>query len=131
MRPDRTPPLDLSHLARQCQGDAGLQDELLGQFRLQLGALGAQLSEPLNEPLEAKARIAHKVCGSALAIGAGRVAEAARRLECEIRWAIERAPAKVGRLARALAALESSVEEAIAEIERIRGVDLKPSDCQG
>ena len=128
MRPDRAPPLDLSHLARQCQGDAGLQAEVLAQFRLQLVALCAQLSEPLNEPLEAKAHIAHKLCGSALAVGAGRVAEAARRLECEIRAAIERAPAKAGRLARALAALESSVEEAIAEIERIRGAHLAPSN---
>jgi len=128
MRPDKTPPLDLSHLARQCQGDAGLQDEVLGQFRLQLGALCAQLAEPLNEPLEAKARLAHKLCGSALVVGAGRVAEAARRLEREIRAAIARPPAKVGRLARALAALESSVEEAIAEIERIRGAHLAPSN---
>ena len=126
MRPDRTPPLDLSHLARQCQGDAGLQDELLGQFRLQLGALCAQLAEPLNEPLEAKARIAHKLCGSALAVGAGRVAEAARRLEWEIRAAIERAPAKAKRLPRALAALESSVGEAVVEIERIHACSRAP-----
>ncbi|MBV9290700.1 MAG: Hpt domain-containing protein [Hyphomicrobiales bacterium] len=105
-----------------------MQEELLGQFRLQLGAVCAQLSKPLNEPLEAKARIAHKLCGSALAIGAGRVAEAARRLECEIRAAIEGAPAKAGRLPRALAALEASVGEVIAEIERIRGADLTPSN---
>jgi len=120
MEPERGPPLDLVHLARQCQCDAGLQDELLRQFRLQSRALWSQLSEPPARTLAEKARIAHTLCGSALAVGAGRVAEAARRLENEIRAALEEAPTKARRLRRALAALDASVSEAIAEIERIQ-----------
>ena len=71
IRPRRASCLDLVHLAAQCQGDACLQDELLAQFRLQSAALCAQLSEPDRASLEAKAGVAHKLCGSALAIGAG------------------------------------------------------------
>jgi HPt (histidine-containing phosphotransfer) domain-containing protein len=120
IRRRQAPPLDLDHLAGQCQGDACLQDELLGHFRLQSRALCAQLSEADSESLEAKARIAHKLCGSALAIGAGRVADAARALENELRAEGEPTPARAKRLSRATTALTASVAEAIAEIERIR-----------
>ena len=120
-RRGRPPTVDLFQLARQCQGDARLQHELLGQFRLQSRALCAQLSETANEALEARAGAAHKLCGSALAVGAGRVAEAARRVENEIRAALGRPSAKAERLPRAIAALQLRVAEAIAEIERIHG----------
>lgn len=121
IRPARAPPLDLVHLARQCQGDACLQDELLAQFHIQSRMLCAQLSQADSEPLEAKTRIAHKLCGSALAIGAWRVADAARDLENEFRTGVEPTPARTKRLSHAVALLKASVAEAIAEIERIRG----------
>ena len=75
------PPLDLVHLARQCLGDHELEADLLQLFRLQAPALMAQLSgfPPLS--LELKAKIAHTLRGSALAVGAGRVASAAWRIE--------------------------------------------------
>ena len=75
------PPLDLIHLARQCCGDHELEDELLALFRLQSRALAAQLTGAVDASLESKAKIAHKLRGSALAIGARRVAEAALRIE--------------------------------------------------
>ena len=120
IRPPRAPSLDLVHLAGQCQGDVCLQDELLAQFRLQSRMLCAQLSEAGGESLETMSRVAHTLCGSALAIGAARVAGAARDLENELRSGIESAPARIERLNRAVAGLRASVAEAIAEIERIR-----------
>jgi HPt (histidine-containing phosphotransfer) domain-containing protein len=110
------PPLDLVHLARQCLGDQELETELLGLFRLQAPALMAQLADSLVSSLESKARIAHTLRGSALAVGAGRVASAAWRIEELASIGGEQGSAET----RALAELRFSVAEAVAEIERIR-----------
>jgi Hpt domain len=121
---DFDPPLDLVHLARQCLGDHELEAELLGLFRLQAPALTAQLADPSPLSLESKAKIAHKLRGSALSVGAGRVARAA--------WRIEEMTSSPGfgslgdfdqRLtqAGAIAALLSAVTEAVVEIDRIMG----------
>jgi HPt (histidine-containing phosphotransfer) domain-containing protein len=109
------PPLDLVHLARQCLGDRELEAELLGLFRLQARALTAKLlSERLS--FEAKTKIAHTLRGSALAVGAGRVASTARRIE-----ELASAPGDQGmEEARAVDALLSAVAEVLAEIERLR-----------
>ncbi len=72
------PPIDLVHLSRQCQGDQSLGEELLGLFRRLAGAEAARLSDP---KFALKAEVAHKLRGSALAIGAGRVARAAEAVE--------------------------------------------------
>jgi HPt (histidine-containing phosphotransfer) domain-containing protein len=114
---DFDPPLDLVHLARQCVGDHELEAELLGLFRLQARALTAQLAECPPLSLESKAKIAHQLRGSALAVGARRVASAARRIEELASAAGDQRSAE----ARAIAALLSAVAEALAEIERIRG----------
>jgi len=118
------PPLDLVHLARQCLGDHDLEAELLGLFRLQAPALTAQLADQSLLSLESKAKIAHKLRGSALSVGAGRVARAA--------WRVEELATAAGlrslgdadqRLdeAGAIAALLSAVTEAVVEIDRILG----------
>jgi len=122
IRPRRAPPLDLVHLAAQCQDDACLQDELLAKFRLQSAALCAQLTELGEASLEAKAGVAHKLCGSALAIGAGHVADAARELENVFRAGTAFNPAGTERLSRAVSRLRASVAEAAVEIERVRGL---------
>ncbi len=111
------PPLDLVHLARQCLGDHELEAELLGLFRLQARVLTAQLSDTRLFSLESKAKIAHMLRGSALAVGAGRVANAARRLEELASAAGDQRSAE----AHAIAALQSAVAEALAEIDRLRG----------
>jgi HPt (histidine-containing phosphotransfer) domain-containing protein len=111
------PPLDLVHLARQCLGDHELEAELLGLFRVQARALMAELSGPPPLSLESRAKIAHKLRGSALAVGARRVASAARRIEDLASAPGDQRSAD----ARATAALLSAVAEALAEIERIRG----------
>jgi chemotaxis protein histidine kinase CheA len=121
---ERGPPIDLVHLARHCLGDRELEVELLGLFRRQARTLTAELSDPSLLSLESKAKIAHKLRGSALAVGARRVAGAA--------WRIEELAAAAGDRprpdmddrsaeARAVLALLSAVTEAAAEIDRICG----------
>ncbi|HTR14404.1 MAG TPA: Hpt domain-containing protein [Roseiarcus sp.] len=110
-------PLDLVHLTRQCQGDAELEDSLLRLFRRQARILTAQLSSPHATSLEAKVDLAHKLRGSALAVGARRVAKAAALVEdsAQSHSTREWSPA----LAQAIAELESALDEAISEIDRI------------
>jgi HPt (histidine-containing phosphotransfer) domain-containing protein len=94
-----------------------LEAELLGLFRLQLRGFSAQLSD-LTTP-ESKARIAHKLRGSALAVGAGRVARAAKAIEERALAAPEPARADGPRpeaASQAVAALEAAVAEVFAEI---------------
>jgi HPt (histidine-containing phosphotransfer) domain-containing protein len=111
------PPLDLVHLARQCLGDHELEAELLGLFRQQARTLTAELSASTPLSLASKARIAHTLRGSALAVGAGRVARAAQRIE-----ELASAPGDQRSVeAGATAALLSAVAEALSEIDRIRG----------
>jgi chemotaxis protein histidine kinase CheA len=98
-------------------GDRDLETELLGIFRLQAPALTAQLSGSPCLSLGAKARIAHTLRGSALAVGAGRVAGAAWRIE-ELAFG---GGDQSSEEAHAVAALLSAVDEAVAEIDRLRG----------
>jgi chemotaxis protein histidine kinase CheA len=111
------PPLDLVHLARQCLGDHELEAELLQLFRLQAPALTARLSGSPPLSLDAKAKIAHTLRGSALAVGAGRVASAAWRIEELASAGGDQSSAE----AHAIAALVSAVSEALTEIDRLRG----------
>jgi chemotaxis protein histidine kinase CheA len=113
---DFDPPLDLVHLARQCLGDHELEAELLQLFRQQAPTLTARLSGSPHLSLDAKAKIAHTLRGSALAVGAGRVAGAAWRIE-QLASAGDQSSAE----ARAIAALLSAVSEAVTEIDRLRG----------
>ena len=111
------PPLDLVHLARQCLGDHELEAEMLQLFRLQAPALTARLSGSPPLSLDAKAKIAHTLRGSALAVGAGRVASAASRIEELASAGGDQSSAE----AHAIAALVSAVSEALTEIDRLRG----------
>ena len=74
------PAIDLVHLARQTDGDEALEAELLAMFDAQAAKLAARLALP-EVGAQAKADIAHRLKGSALAIGAWRVAEAATAAE--------------------------------------------------
>jgi hypothetical protein len=114
---DFDPPLDLVHLARQCLGDHELEAELLGLFRLQAPALMALLSGSPLLPSESRAKVAHTLHGSALAVGARRVASVAWRIEELASASGDQSSAE----ARAIAALSSAVSEALTEIDRIQG----------
>jgi HPt (histidine-containing phosphotransfer) domain-containing protein len=102
-------PLDLEHLRRMTFGDAGLEREVLalfvGQATRLVGALGT-LSPDAG-------RLAHTLKGSAGAIGAFRVAEAAQTLERTIRNGADPAPG--------LAELRDAVAEAQRAIRIILG----------
>lgn len=109
--------LDLVHLTRQCQGDAELENSLLRLFRQQARILTAQLSSPYPTAVESKVDVAHKLRGSALAVGASRVAKAAALVEESAHG--EFGCERPGALAQAVAELQLAVEEAISEIDWI------------
>jgi HPt (histidine-containing phosphotransfer) domain-containing protein len=70
-------PIDVEHLRRMTLGDTGLEQEVLAMFAAQSAIL---LDTLATLPAEAGA-LAHTLKGSAKAIGAFAVAEAAARLE--------------------------------------------------
>ena len=70
-------PIDFEHLKRMTLDDAGLEQEVLAMFAAQAVGLMRSLA---TLPADA-GELAHKLKGSARAIGAFGVAEAAARLE--------------------------------------------------
>ena len=98
-------PIDSGHLDRMTLGDAGLTREVLTMFSAQAaGLIGRLQSMPSDAPT-----LAHTLKGSARAIGAFRVADAAEALEAAIRNGDDPA--------QALAGLKDAVTEARAAIE--------------
>jgi len=73
-------PIDFEHLNRMTLGDAGLEQEVLAMFVAQSARLVHKLAA---RPADASA-LAHTLKGSARAIGAFAVADAAVRLELAI-----------------------------------------------
>lgn len=71
-------PIDLAHLDRQTLGDRALRDEVLDLFLGQMASLRAELARASGP---ARARLAHKVQGAALGIGAHAVARSAAQLQ--------------------------------------------------
>ena len=100
-------PIDLAHLRQATCGDAGLEREVLAMFASQatrlVGALGTMSPDA--------GRLAHTLKGSAGAIGAFRVAEAADDLERTIQTGADPAPD--------LAELRDAVAEAQSAIRAI------------
>ena len=73
-------PIDFAHLQRMTLGDAGLEQEVLAMFAAQSASLlGTLATMPADAPA-----LAHTLKGSARAIGAFAVADAAARLEAVI-----------------------------------------------
>lgn len=100
-------PIDLEHLRRMTLGDAGLEREVLAMFAAQTVSL---IDALVSLPAEAGA-LAHTLKGSARAIGAFTVANAAERLEAAIRKGEDALPS--------LAGLKDAVTEARAAIDAI------------
>ena len=98
-------PIDTAHLQRMTLGDAGLEREVLSMFSAQAASLIGALA---TLPPESGA-LAHTLKGSARAIGAFRVADAAEALEAMARTGDD--PAE------ALAELTDAVAEARAAID--------------
>ena len=74
-------PIDLAHLSRMTLGDTGVEREVLAMFAAQATDLVDRLAAM---PADAD-RLAHTLKGSARAIGAFRVADAAAEVEAAIR----------------------------------------------
>ena len=110
------PAIDLVHLARQTDHDGALAEELLDLFDRQSASLIADLSSA-DAPRRRRAEAAHKLLGSALAVGAGPVARAAQALEASL----ERPNAESAEIDRALAALAGAIAQARAAIAKLRG----------
>jgi HPt (histidine-containing phosphotransfer) domain-containing protein len=102
-----TPIIDLVLLARHSLGDQNLELELLEMFERQAARMIGQLTETMPQDAKLAGDLAHKLKGSALAVGANHVAQAASRFEA----LCNDSPGQSG-LAAALASLAASVSEA-------------------
>jgi HPt (histidine-containing phosphotransfer) domain-containing protein len=101
--------LDRNHLARMTFGDRSLEREVLQLFDRQSELLLERMRT--SEPA-AIATLAHTLKGSAVGIGAKRVASAAAEVEAT-------AQAKPDEMSRAIDELAQAVEEARAEISAL------------
>ena len=100
-------PIDTEHLRRMTLGDAGLEREVLAMFSAQTVSLIGKLA---TLPAEAGA-LAHTLKGSARAIGAFAVADAAARFEAALQ--------KGDDPSASLAGLRDAVAEARTAIDAI------------
>jgi HPt (histidine-containing phosphotransfer) domain-containing protein len=98
-------PIDLAHLSRMTLGDPELECEVLTMFVAQ----SAKLLDELTGLPPAAGALAHTLKGSARAIGAFAVAEAAARLEGALGEAGD-ARAALDRLADAVAQAQGAIE---------------------
>ena len=103
------PPIDLVHLARATDGDQALESELLAMFDRQSAKLAERVTFA-ELPRRARADIAHRLRGSALAIGAFAVAEAAEAVEMIFEGAGE-AEGAIAALAKAVAEARAAIAE--------------------
>jgi HPt (histidine-containing phosphotransfer) domain-containing protein len=104
--------IDNGHLRGQTAGDAKLEREVLALFRREARGLMMRF-EVVTDPA-ARAELAHKLRGSALAIGANRVAIAAAAIENAAR-AGEPLGRVLAELAEALAEVNAAIELRTAE----------------
>lgn len=104
-------PIDIAHLRRMTLGDAALEREVLGMFSAQAQRLVKALAA---SPADAVA-LAHTLKGSARAVGAFEVGDAASQLETRIRSGGDRV--------EALSELNYAIAQARGAIEAMLGQD--------
>ena len=98
-------PIDFEHLERMTLGDAAIEQEVLTMFAAQSASLMHTLAA---KPADADA-LAHMLKGSARAIGAVAVADAAARLEMAIASGFD-VSAALGELGEAVAEARAAIE---------------------
>ena len=113
------PALDRDHLRRQCLDDRNLAAELLALFRVEARALAAELAGDRLSP-SARADIAHRLRGSALAVGAFAVARAAEAVEACGRDATRAGAVPAVEMSQAITNLGEAIARAAAEIDRLK-----------
>ena len=106
--------LDLEHLRLQTAGDPALQGELLALFETQCMRLPAPIRD--GGPPAQRADAAHKLLGSARAIGAWRLAFATEALEASLRKGV--ADAAVAQLVARFDEALAVTRQALAARER-------------
>jgi len=106
--PDRERAIDLVHLARQTDGDDALEAELLAMFDRQAEKL-AERVKIAELSRRARADVAHRLKGSALAIGAFAVARAASALEEAFDHEGDEPHAEIAALVKAVAAARAAI----------------------
>lgn len=110
---DHAEPLDLVHLAAQTGGDLTLQRDLLDLFIKQSAEFVAHMPALAEADPAAASQLAHRVNGSARAIGAFELVAAAVELEGAL--ALSDGPAALGpttaALGRALNAIEAYLRD--------------------
>lgn len=80
--PEADRPIDLAHLSRQTLGDCDLEKELLTLFDRQAEQIVARLDTEMGaDDRRWRRDLSHKLAGSAKAVGASRVAQAASTYE--------------------------------------------------
>jgi HPt (histidine-containing phosphotransfer) domain-containing protein len=100
-------PIDIEHLQRMTLGDASLEREVLAMFSAQAAGLIGKLAAL---PADAKA-LAHTLKGSARAIGAFAVADAASDLEAALQQG--------GNASQALTELKAAIAQARMAVDAI------------
>jgi HPt (histidine-containing phosphotransfer) domain-containing protein len=98
-------PIDFEHLERMTLGDAAIEQEVLAMFVAQSARLVGTLAAT---PADASA-LAHTLKGSACAIGAFAVADAAARLEAAIARGFDTSAA-LAELGEAIAQAQATIE---------------------
>jgi HPt (histidine-containing phosphotransfer) domain-containing protein len=102
--------IDLVHLARATDGDEALEAELIAMFARQSDKLGERL-RLADLARQTRADVAHRLRGSALAIGAFAVAETAGRLETALEAPGPEPEAELAALDVALAQVRTAIAE--------------------
>jgi HPt (histidine-containing phosphotransfer) domain-containing protein len=98
-------PIDFDHLQRMTLGDAGIEQEVLRMFSAQ----SAMLMQTLTAMPSDAGALAHTLKGSARAIGAFSVADAAERLETVLAGGSD-PTAALARLGEAIAEAREAIE---------------------
>jgi HPt (histidine-containing phosphotransfer) domain-containing protein len=105
-------PIDTGHLDRMTLGDPGLEREVLAMFSAQaLGLVGKLVASAADPKSSETMELAHRLKGSAQAIGAFAVADAAESLETAVRNGQDST--------QALARLKDAVAEARSAIDAL------------
>jgi HPt (histidine-containing phosphotransfer) domain-containing protein len=104
-------PIDIDHVRRMTLGDSSLEREVLAMFSAQSVGLTASLAAKSADDAGGAAALAHMLKGSARAIGAFRVAEAAESLETTLRNGDDPS--------RMIAEIDDAVAEARAAIDEM------------